>query len=187
MVKTIYLMRHGQTLFNVMDVNQRYSDSPLTEEGIRQALAAKSWFVNRHIQFDSVYSSTAERACDTVELISDMPYKRLKGLKEINLGTKEATPNCENPSYPYGDYFVQFGGEDLDAFTERIYHTMKEIAESEKGNTILVVTHGMAIKRFLTAISYMDGAEYRFIGNCGIVQLTFENHSFTVEQMIHTT
>ena len=45
-MKTIFLMRHGETLFNVMDVNQGQCDSPLTENGINQALAAKEWFKN---------------------------------------------------------------------------------------------------------------------------------------------
>ena len=103
-----------------MDVNQGQCDSPLTENGINQALAAKEWFKNQKIHFDSVYSSTAERACDTVWQVSGMRYERKKGLKEIFLGTKEASPNSENPEYPYGDYFVQFGGEVLDAFTDRI-------------------------------------------------------------------
>lgn len=99
-MKTIFLMRHGETLFNVMDVNQGQCDSPLTENGINQALAAKEWFKNQKIHFDSVYSSTAERACDTAWLVSGMPYERKKGLKEIFLGTKEASPNSENPEYP---------------------------------------------------------------------------------------
>lgn len=43
-IKTIYLMRHGETLFNVMDVNQGQCDSPLTENGmaIRRFLTALS-------------------------------------------------------------------------------------------------------------------------------------------------
>lgn len=43
-IKTIYLMRHGETLFNVMDVNQGPCDSPLTENGmaIRRFLTALS-------------------------------------------------------------------------------------------------------------------------------------------------
>ena len=43
-MKTIYLMRHGETLFNTMDVNQGQCDSPLTENGICQAQKAKAWF-----------------------------------------------------------------------------------------------------------------------------------------------
>ena len=183
-MKTIFLMRHGETLFNVMDVNQGQCDSPLTENGINQALAAKEWFKNQKIHFDSVYSSTAERACDTAWLVSWMPYERKKGLKEIFLGTKEASPNSENPEYPYGDYFVQFGGEDLDAFTDRIYGAVREIAREDTGETILIVTHGMAMRRFLRAVGYrQDGTG--FIGNCGIVQLQYEEDTFEVRKIIN--
>lgn len=183
-MKTIFLMRHGETLFNVMDVNQGQCDSPLTENGINQALAAKEWFKNQKIHFDSVYSSTAERACDTAWLVSGMPYERKKGLKEIFLGTKEASPNSENPEYPYGDYFVQFGGEDLDAFTDRIYGAVREIAREDTGETILIVTHGMAMRRFLRAVGYrQDGTG--FIGNCGIVQLQYEEDTFEVRKIIN--
>ena len=182
-MKTIYLMRHGETLFNVMDVNQGQCDSPLTKNGIHQAQAAKAWFERQDIQFDAVYSSTAERACDTAEIVSDgMPYTRCKGLKEIFLGTKEASPNAENPAYPYGDYFVQYGGEDLDAFTTRIYTAVHKIAEQTPGKTILIVSHGMAIRRFLKAL---DAEASGFLGNCGIVQLTYENGRFTLEQIIN--
>ena len=44
-MKTIYLMRHGRTLFNVMGLNQGMSDSPLTKEGIEEALKTKEWFI----------------------------------------------------------------------------------------------------------------------------------------------
>ena len=79
-----------------------------------------------------------------------MPYTRRKDLKEIFLGIKEASPIRENPTYPYGDYFVKYGGEDLDAFTERVYGAVKGIAEHAAGECILIVSHGMAIRRFLT-------------------------------------
>lgn len=185
-MKTIYLMRHGQTLFNVMDVNQGQCDSPLTEQGINQAKNVGAWFQNHGITFDTVYCSTAERACDTAELVSGgMPYQRLKGLKEIFLGTKEASPNSQNPPYPYGDFFVQYGGESLEAVTKRIYGIMKDIAEADNGDTILVVSHGLAIKRFLEAISYAKEEDKGVLGNCGIVQLHYEDGNFTVEQVVN--
>lgn len=187
-MKTIYLMRHGQTLFNVMELNQGQCDSPLTETGKKQALAAKKWYTDHNITFDSVYCSTSERACDTTELITDQPYTRLKGLKEIFLGTKEATTFDENPNYPYGDFFVKYGGEDLNEFTERIYGTVKNISDTDQNDSILIVSHGMAIQRFLTAISYLkDVYEYMIIGNCGIIQLNYDNDQFTVEQIINVT
>lgn len=184
-MKTIYLMRHGETLFNVMDVNQGQCDSPLTAAGIAQARRAGEWFRAHHVHFDAVYSSTAERACDTAELVAGLPYTRRKDLKEIFLGTKEATPNADNPPYPYGDYFVQFGGEDLDAFTRRIYGAVKAVADEAEGETILIVSHGMAIKRFLMAIAYPQDSA--FIGNCGIVKLEYADGRFNVKEIVNPT
>lgn len=185
-MKTIYLMRHGETLFNTMDVNQGQCDSPLTANGIHQAEAARDWFQSQGIRFDSVYASTAERACDTAEIVSGgMPYTRRKDLKEIFLGTKEASPNRENPTYPYGDYFVAFGGEDLDAFTKRIYGAVKAAAEEAPGETVLIVSHGMAIRRFLTCVPSEDKALSGFIGNCGIVKLRYADGEFQVEDIIN--
>lgn len=185
-MKTIYLMRHGETLFNTMNLNQGQCDSPLTENGIQQAKEAGKWFESQGVRFDTVYSSTSERACDTAELVSGgMLYTRCKNLKEIFLGTKEAAPNVENPEYPYGDYFVAFGGEDLDAFTERIYQAMEEIAEQENGQTILVVSHGMAIRRFLTKFPEATERMNGFIGNCGIVKLAYDKGKFMVEEIIN--
>lgn len=183
-MKTIYLMRHGETLFNTMNLNQGQCDSPLTENGIKQALAAKEWFRERSISFGAVYSSTAERACDTAELVTEgLPYTRLKGLKEIYLGTWEATSVEQNPTYPYGDYFIPMGGESLDGFTHRIHSTLLDIARTEARDPVLVVSHGMAIRRFLVAISHIANDEIFAIGNCGILRLSFEDDRFTVEEL----
>ena len=43
-MKTVYLMRHGQTLFNQLHKIQEWCDAPLTELGIKQAQIAKNYF-----------------------------------------------------------------------------------------------------------------------------------------------
>lgn len=43
-MKTLYLMRHGETLFNVQHKIQGWCDSPLTEKGIKQAQKARDYF-----------------------------------------------------------------------------------------------------------------------------------------------
>ena len=111
MKKTLYMMRHGQTLFNVRRKVQGACDSPLTELGIAQAKIARRYFDERKIKFDHAYASTSERACDTLELITELPYKRLKGLKEWNFGKFEGESEDLNPKLPYGDFFVAYGGE----------------------------------------------------------------------------
>ena len=51
MKKTLYLMRHGQTLFNLRKKIQGSCDSPLTDEGIRQAKVAGKYFQDNGIAF----------------------------------------------------------------------------------------------------------------------------------------
>lgn len=58
MATKLYLMRHGETLFNTQGRVLGACDSPLTVLGIQQALLAKDYFIENSIWFDSVYSST---------------------------------------------------------------------------------------------------------------------------------
>ena len=51
MKKTLYLMRHGQTLFNVRRKVQGWCDSPLTQTGIQQAKIAGEYFKRKNIVF----------------------------------------------------------------------------------------------------------------------------------------
>ena len=46
MKKTLYLMRHGQTLFNLRRKMQGHCDSPLTPLGVKQAEIAGKYFEN---------------------------------------------------------------------------------------------------------------------------------------------
>ena len=47
----LYLMRHGETLFNTQKRVQGWCDSPLTENGIWQAEKAKQYFAKKGISF----------------------------------------------------------------------------------------------------------------------------------------
>ena len=114
MTKHLYLMRHGETLFNKRRKIQGWCDSPLTKTGILQAKAAKKCL--KDISFDHYYSSTSERCCDTLEIIigQDTPYKRLKQLKERNFGDFEGESEDLNPKrwseFNYDDLFPHYGG-----------------------------------------------------------------------------
>lgn len=180
-MKTIYLIRHGETLFNVMGLEQGQCDSPLTAKGIEQALQAKKWFNDHHINFDKVYTSTSERAIDTCELITNQPYTKLKGLKEIYLGTKEASLRSSSPAYGYTDYFVQFGGEHIDEVTNRIYNTIDQIAHGQ-GDTILIVSHGLVMRRFLHKINYPKTDTVKY-DNCVIFKILYDNEYHVIEDI----
>lgn len=99
--KTLYIMRHGQTLFNLQHKIQGWCDTPLTPLGIHQAQVAKEYIDSQTVTFDHAYSSTSERACDTLEIVlgSEYPYKRVKGLKEWNFGAFEGKDECLNQNF----------------------------------------------------------------------------------------
>lgn len=144
----LYLVRHGQTLFNAQHKIQGFCDSPLTEIGIRQAQIAREHLEKEGIRFSEAYSSTSERASDTLELLTDHPYKRIKGLREWNFGSYEGEGEHLNPPLPYNDFFVQFGGESQVELEERISSTIETIMHNTQGENILIVSHGAAIANF---------------------------------------
>lgn len=101
MTKTLYLMRHGQTLFNKRHRIQGWCDAPLTDLGVYQAQVAGQYFKNAGVVFDAAYSSTSERACDTLEIVTGRTdYTRLKGVKSgilgfLKLSQKDCSPSFE--------------------------------------------------------------------------------------------
>lgn len=117
MTKTLYLMRHGETLFNQLGLIQGWCDSPLTTNGKQQAQAARDYFHAHHITFDKLYCSTAERCSDTLEIVSGRAdYTRLKGLKEFNFGRMEGKPEYLHPNREpnqkgHGDFYLKYDGE----------------------------------------------------------------------------
>ena len=65
-------------MFNVQKKIQGWCDSPLTELGYIKLKWQENILKRIIITFDHAYSSTSERCCDTLELITDMPYTRIK-------------------------------------------------------------------------------------------------------------
>ena len=90
-MRTIYLVRHGQTLFNVRHKIQGTCDSPLTALGRKQAEAVYQYFLQKNIKFDAAFCSTQERASDTLEIITgkQLPYTQIKDLHEKSHGEYE--------------------------------------------------------------------------------------------------
>ncbi|MBY6930443.1 histidine phosphatase family protein [Clostridium botulinum] len=186
MKKILYLMRHGQTLFNARKKVQGWCDAPLTNLGIRQAIIAGEYFKNNNIAFDHVYSSTSERACDTLEYVTNMPYTRVKGLKEWNFGTFEGESEDLNPPLPYGDFFVQFGGESEIELRNRIAKTLISIMKNHDHNKVLAVSHGAACRQFIRYWSHTSDVDQKErLGYCCILKFEFENDKFKLIEIIN--
>lgn len=191
MQKTFYLMRHGQTLFNVQGRIQGACDSPLTELGIAQAKAARDYFEQEGIRFDSIYSSTQERACDTAELVTGRKdYIRLKGLKEWNFGSFEAHQEYLNPPLHkedgsgYRDYFVRYGGESNVEVYQRMAATIKSVLDHEpEHHKSLFVSHGGAIAQFYRHATVDAPVPKNRMANCAILKLNYDGEKMQVESI----
>ena len=86
----IYITRHSKTLWNEQKRLQGRLDSPLTQEGIDNALALKKYLTDNALQFDCVYSSPIPRAYQTACLLFDQEKVITDDrLMEMNLGIFE--------------------------------------------------------------------------------------------------
>lgn len=183
-MKDLYIMRHGQTLFNVRRKIQGWCDSPLTEEGKKQALKAKE--ILKDIHFDHYYCSTAERCSDTLELITDKPYIRLKGLKERNFGIYESESEDLHPEIKrYDDFYKQFGGETAQEVKERMYQTLVNIMNKEDHQKVLVVSHSGANMCFYSLFGDPQTLRQQGFTNCSILHYTYDHQQFHFIEMIN--
>ena len=185
MKKTLYLMRHGQTLFNVRKKIQGACDSPLTELGIQQAQIVADYFKN--IPLDHAYSSTSERSCDTLEIIigHHLPYKRLKGLKEMNFGTFEGESEDLNPKdkVAFGTYFLAYGGESRAMVRQRMVDTCTQIMENEDHHVVLAVSHAGACLQFLGAWQDPTDELKKGFPNCSVFRYEYEDRKFNLVEV----
>jgi broad specificity phosphatase PhoE len=166
---TLYLVRHGETLWNVEGKMQGWNDSPLTEKGIRQAQKLGERLKN--INFDVIYSSPIGRALKTAELVKgfkNTPLVLDDGLKEIKLGPwegksiqelKEEEPEQFNNFWHEPHLYYFQGAETFKDVRERTHKAIDSILSRNKDKKVLIVTHTIALK------SIMSKFEHRPIKN----------------------
>lgn len=188
MIKKLYLMRHGETLFNVLKKVQGACDSPLTEKGIQQAKLARDFFQENGIKFDHLYASTQERACDTLEIISESKeYQRLKGLKEMNHGLYEGEPQFLQPDGAeyFETFYSQFGGESLSAVQKRMSSTLQHIMALDDHQQVLAVSHNGACVSFLQTLQQENKDELiQAYPNCAIFIFNYMDKQFELVDII---
>lgn len=155
----LFLVRHGETLWNIERRFQGYLDSPLTKAGIQQTQAIGNRLQNE--QFDVVYSSDLGRAFQTAQAITTQTGQSIiqeKQLREKNLGIFQSLNHEEIVArYPeenaryrsYDPDYIIPEGESARQFYHRCAAIMTRLAEQHNGKKVLVVTHGGVISMFL--------------------------------------
>ncbi len=96
---TIYLTRHGQTILNVLERAQGWTDSPLVNDAARAVpRAVGKNIAAREGKLDSAYAADMKRHLETAQLILKGMGSRGKtvhqdaGLRELAFGTFEGGP-----------------------------------------------------------------------------------------------
>lgn len=164
MTNTIYIVRHGQTEWNLLGKTQGHGNSDLTPKGIEQAeLLADSM---TKYQIDYIYSSDLGRAYQTAEIIGNklnIEVEKTEALREMNFGTWEGRIIKdiieEDPELykmwrnePHLAKIPQ--GETLSQIKERTDAFIKEINEKYDGKHIVLVTHSLCARIML--LSFLD-------------------------------
>lgn len=147
----IYLVRHGQTDWNIEKKTQGHTDIPLNENGMKQArvLAQKI----SHLKIDKIISSDLLRAKETAEIINESFGKEIildTRIREINYGILEGVPR-DTLTQDTWDIFnnnpEQLKAEPKVHIFERIKSFFDELQDSK--DNILIVTHGGALRMIM--------------------------------------
>ncbi len=193
--KKIYLIRHGQTDYNLRGIVQGSGvDSDLNATG--QAQAAAFFEAYRHVAFDKVYISALKRTYQSVRPFIEelhLPYESHAGLNEISWGHREGqaiTPEENAYYYSVLDAWANgqtdlpiAGGESPDMVRDRQQPVLDLILSRPEERTILVCMHGRAMRVLLSLmLNYelrcMDMFEH---ANLGLYVLTHTGSSFSVD------
>lgn len=185
-MKSVYLLRHGQTKDNVNRIIQGQSDSPLTPEGIN---SIKSRAIKlKDIAFDAVYCSPLGRAKASLEILfNELVQKKdvvyLSEIMEIDFGkyTKKNINEIleiihehkKNTWKPYPD------GESGDMFKERIIRFINEFVLTSKKKCILVMTHYGVIETILHHYISLSYEDIR-LNKDAIIYLSFDQNNVDV-------
>lgn len=202
-MKKLYLLRHGQTEFNVKKLVQGRCDSPLTDLGRQQAGMAAAWLKAHNVVPDKVVSSPLGRAMDTAQLVAcellgpDTAVEPCEGIIERSYGSFEEGPHDALPTdvWDPGEDLVPFGGEGSQALQERMVSTLANLMSADGVETLLAVSHGSASRQFIKAAAPDDFELPAKLPNCAIMIFDFKEEEsgeeddapqckFTLQQIV---
>ncbi|MBC8944938.1 MULTISPECIES: 2,3-diphosphoglycerate-dependent phosphoglycerate mutase GpmB [Xenorhabdus] len=183
----VYLVRHGETEWNVARRIQGQSDSPLTEIGRRQALLVAQRVQSENITH--VITSDLGRTRETAEIIAkacDCEVILEPRLREINMGILEnrelssltqeeeswrkslvdGTPNGRIPK-----------GESMNEVCSRMRAALESCLDLPAGSRPLLVSHGMALVSLIFSILGLPANSERRLRlrNCSISRVDYQD------------
>ncbi len=191
---TLYLIRHGETDWNVNGRWQGHIDVPLNAIGKEQARLLAQRLKTERVRFDVLYSSDLARAYQTAWAISQvigLPVELLPSLREIDLGTwggltlaqiKERFA-VEYALLEQGHDVPRGGAETLSALRRRVVEVVEAIMAQHLGETLVFVTHGGPVRMLLAhALGAPDVNKIPFhhIGNTSVSIIEHSSSAWNV-------
>ena len=185
----IYLIRHGQSEWNVLNKIQGQVNTELTGLGRRQGQAIGQRLVNSNINI--IYSSDLNRALDTAEIIAKRINKPLiisEALREINFGVWEGLTGIDlKKEYKEEEEIWRNspeklklqGAESLEALSERTMKWVNSILEENKGKNIVIVSHSATLKIILLGLLDISLTHYKnfAFSNVGLSIIELRNYN----------
>jgi broad specificity phosphatase PhoE len=195
--KKIYIIRHGQTDFNLKGIVQGSGvDISLNDQGRSQANAFFEMY--KDVKFDKIYTSQLKRTKESVQpfLNLGIEHEAFTGLNEISWGANEGRRITEEEDKYYHWMLEQWqqgntsqrieGGESPEDLVARQKPVLQYILNQKKEDTILICMHGRAIRILLcNLLNYplksMDMFEHQnlclYLLNYTGLMMTIEKHN----------
>lgn len=179
----IYLIRHGETNWNLEGKLQGREDIALNENGIRQAMICGQAFAGRKIK--AVITSPLIRAKRTAEIIAQsvgLPRVIVEeGLIERDFGALAGTTY---DSKRYFDTFgIEEGIEDWEELHQRLIGCILRLAEQYYDEDIVLVSHGAAINSVISVLTNGEfGSGKTRLKNACISILAYEDNQLKLMQ-----
>lgn len=178
MERTLVLVRHGQSEWNLKNLFTGWRDVDLTEKGVAEAIEAGKILAGRGMKFDLAMTSDLIRAQRTCQFIldevgqSDLETTRDLALNERNYGDL-AGLNKDEARKKWGDEQVHIwrrsydvpppgdDGESLKDTGARVWpYYMREILPRVmRGGTILVSAHGNSLRALVMVLDGLSRDE----------------------------
>lgn len=185
---TLYLVRHGETDWNVDGRFMGQTDVPLNERGRRQAASLALRLAQHVSEWGGVISSDLLRTRETRDILlagANYTVTEDTRLREINGGRMEGLTRQEQriqfpewwlESREESSDAVRFpDGESFEDMRRRVVDALEEVCASGEG-PVLVVTHGGVVQAVLSDILHLCWV-YRdriAVDNCSVTTVRWE-------------
>ncbi len=197
----VFLVRHGETIWNQENRWQGQADTPLSQTGYDQAWQLARRFQHEERVIQAIYTSDLRRARDTADILGQalgvMPVETT-AWREMDIGTWSGLTTTEVASrhakewarLRQGEDLPRGGGETFAQFQGRLVQSSQRFVQNHGGEQIIVVTHGGAVRAFLLHCRGLNMSQFgqiEKIGNTGVSEVSLFPGGATKIHMINST